>query len=70
MDIPEWATDVLRFENGTVVYYNEELWESMEDGERVWGEWANAEELGGYLAWIEDNHVYTHETINISLENK
>lgn len=70
MDIPEWATDVLRFESGTVVYYNEELWESVEDGEKVWGEWANAGELGSYLAWIEDNYVYTHETINISLENK
>lgn len=70
MDIPKWATDVLRFEVGTVVYYNKERWAFVSNGEVDRGKWTNEEELGDYLARIEAGHVYTHETINISLENK
>lgn len=70
MDIPDWATDVLRFERGTVVYYSKEQWEFVSNDEVDAGKWTNAEDLGDYLARIKDDHVYTHETINISLENK
>lgn len=70
MDIPEWATDILRFEGGTIVYYNKEQWEFISDNEVDHGKWKSAEDLEEYLARIEASHMYTHETINISLENK
>lgn len=70
MNIPDWATDVLRFEGGTVVYYNKEQWEFISDDEVDRGKWLAAGDLEDYLARVEAGHRYTHEVINISLENK
>ena len=70
MDIPDWATDVLRFEGGTVVYYNKEQWGFISDGEVDHGKWLSAGDLEDYLVRVEAGHGYTHEKVNISLENK
>ena len=70
MDIPEWATDVLRFEDGIVVYYNEERWEFVSEDEVDHGKWPNVEALAEYLTDIVELCPHTHESINISLENK
>lgn len=70
MDIPEWATDVLRFETGDVVYYNEEQWEFVSNEEVDHGKWQGGDHLEEYLADLEVLHNYTHELLNISLENK
>ena len=70
MNIPDWATDVLLFEVGTVVYYNKEQWEFISDDEVDRGKWLAAGDLEDYLARVEATHRYTHETVNISLENK
>lgn len=70
MNIPDWATDVLRFEGGTVVYYNKEQWEFISDDEVDRGKWLAAGDLDDYLVRVEAGHRYTHETVNISLENK
>lgn len=70
MDIPEWATDVLRFESGVVVYYNNKQWEYVSNDEVDRGKWNDEEHLEEYLTGLEGVHNYTHELLNFSLENK
>ena len=42
MDIPEWATDVLRFGRGVVVYYNKKQWEYVSDDGVDHGKWLSS----------------------------
>lgn len=70
MNIPEWATDVLRFEGGPVVYYNKEQWEYVSNDEVDPGKWLNVENLAEYLTDITEYWPHTHEVVKITLENK
>ena len=69
MDIPEWATDIVRFEGGTLVYFNKERWEYISEDEVDSGEWPSPEILEDYLRSIKFL-PHTREKLNICLENK